>query len=126
VAAVVGVAVGVTILGSFLLRLVDPAAVPSVGDAFWLAIITVTTVGYGDIVPTNSSGRVVAAMLALLGISLIPVLTSVVVSVMVSARQREDAAARGAETQELIQLIKGMDDRLDRLERHRAGPADAV
>ena len=47
-------------------------------DALWFAITTVTTVGYGDWYPGTGVGRVVAASLILVGISLIGVVTAAV------------------------------------------------
>ncbi len=45
------------------------------GDAFWWAIVTMTTVGYGDLAPVTPFGRVVASLLMLTGIGLIGVIT---------------------------------------------------
>ncbi len=47
-------------------------------DAFWWSIVTVTTVGYGDIKPVTSAGRIIASILMVLGISGIAVLTGIV------------------------------------------------
>ena len=52
-------------------------------DALWWAIVTVTTVGYGDRFPVTGGGRTVAVILMLLGIGLIGVLTATVASVFV-------------------------------------------
>ena len=48
-------------------------------DALYWAVITVTTVGYGDIVPTTTEGRVVAMVLVFAGIAVISFATSIVV-----------------------------------------------
>jgi voltage-gated potassium channel len=42
--------------------------ITSYGDSFWYVITTVTTVGYGDIVPVTELGRVVASFLQIVGI----------------------------------------------------------
>ena len=62
-----------------LARLVEPEVFTSLGLSYWWAITTVTTVGYGDVVPQDPWGRVVGALLMLAGLSLIPTLTSVIV-----------------------------------------------
>ena len=114
---VITVAVGLTILGALAVRVVNPGALRSLGDSAWLSVMTVTTVGFGDVVPSNASGRVVTAVLALLGISLIPVLTSVVVSVLLAQHRRQDDAARAEQSQALLEALERHSDRLDRIER---------
>ena len=52
-------------------------------DALWWAIVTVTTVGYGDRFPVTEGGRIVAVVLMLVGIGLIGVLTATVASVFI-------------------------------------------
>ena len=54
---------------------------------YWWAITTVTTVGYGDVVPQDPWGRVVGALLMLTGLSLIPTLTSVTVSALIGSER---------------------------------------
>jgi len=49
-------------------------------DAFYWSIVTITSVGYGDIVPVSSEGRSVAAIIILVGIGLISFATSIIVS----------------------------------------------
>ena len=114
---VITVAVAVTSLGALVLRVVNPAALPSFGDSAWLSVTTVTTVGFGDVVPSNASGRFVTAVLALLGISLIPVLTSVVVSVLLAQHRRQDDAARADQSQALLEALERHSERLDRIEQ---------
>lgn len=114
---VIAVAVAMTTLGALVLRLVNPAALTSFGDSAWLSVTTVTTTGFGDIVPSNASGRVVTAVLALLGISLIPVLTSVVVSVLLAQHRRQDDAARADQSRALLEALERHSERLDRIEQ---------
>ena len=46
----------------------------TVGDAFWWGIVTMTTVGYGDIVPITTAGRVAGVMLMFTGVAVLGVL----------------------------------------------------
>lgn len=58
-------------------------AVSSFGDAMWWAIMTVTTVGYGDVVPSTDEGKIVASFLAVLGIVLFMLIVAKVTSLFV-------------------------------------------
>jgi len=63
------------------------ATITTPGDAVWWAIVTVTTVGYGDFVPITGGGKVTASVVLLLGIVTIAVVTATVAS-----RFRDQAA----------------------------------
>jgi len=75
---------------------VDPTGrIRSLGDALWFGIVTMVTVGYGDITPSTGSGRLVAVGMMLGGTALLSVLTATFASVLVARRIRED---RGLDT----------------------------
>ena len=88
VRTIVGVALALVLVAGLLERLVEPKTFTSIGLAYWFAAMTVTTVGYGDIVPHTVAGRIVAVALMLVGFSLIPLLASAIVSVLVSKRSQ--------------------------------------
>jgi voltage-gated potassium channel len=112
VALIVGVAAALAVLAAFIERLIDPAFA-TFPEALWWSVSTVSTVGYGDYVPESGAGRIVATALMLTGLGLIPLITSVVVSILVAQRSRE---AREEELRNLAQIL----DRLDRLDRRLA------
>jgi voltage-gated potassium channel len=62
------------------------------GESLWWAIVTVTTVGYGDNYPVTTGGRCVAVVLMLAGIGLIGALTATVASYFVEEKADEDRA----------------------------------
>lgn len=59
--------------------LLEPS-INTFGDALWWAVVTTTTVGYGDISPETPIGRVLAVVLMLVGIGIIGTLTSAITS----------------------------------------------
>jgi voltage-gated potassium channel len=66
--------------------LIDRDDFPSLGLALWWAVQTVTTVGYGDAVPTNTGGRFLATGLMIIGFASISLLTGIIASLLVYRR----------------------------------------
>lgn len=79
-------AVAVALFG-VLERIVDPKTFHTVWLGIWWGIETVTTVGYGDVVPDQTAGKVIAGFLMLGGLSLLAILTAAVTSGFVSRAQ---------------------------------------
>ena len=116
VGLIVAVATSLAIAAAVLERLLEPEVFDTYPHALWFAITTVSTVGYGDYVPESAAGRIVASALMLTGLGLIPLITSVVVSILVSQRTRE---AREQEMQDLrlvLERLDSLDRRLETLE----------
>lgn len=102
------VALTLAIVAAILELLVD-SGINGFGNALWWAIVTVTTVGYGDVVPETSIGRVIAGALMLAGVSAIPITTSLVVSVFITriqAKQHEQDAVERAEVVARLERIE--------------------
>lgn len=76
-------------------------------DALWWAVVTVTTVGYGDRYPVTSAGRGVAVVLMLVGIGLIGVLTATVASFFVQQNQ-DDTEDRLAAVESQLGRIESL------------------
>jgi voltage-gated potassium channel len=96
-------------------------------DALWWAIVTVTTVGYGDRYPSTEGGRIVASVLMLLGIGLIGVLTATVASVFI--KEHTDASKEEFKKghADLGQQLSVISDRLADVERRLgATPAEVA
>src|SRR4029450_12359308 len=56
--------VGLALIGGVIIRFVDQENFPSVGLGIWWALQTVTTVGYGDVVPSTFAGRTIGGLVA--------------------------------------------------------------
>jgi voltage-gated potassium channel Kch len=110
VATIVGVAILLVLISGVLARVVEGETFTSLGLAYWWAMETVTTVGYGDVVPHTLPGRLVGTLLMLTGIALIPTLTSVIVSTLVSKRRQE-------EQERLEDMLTRVEQRLQDLEQ---------
>lgn len=78
----------VTLVAGVVIRLLDPADFHSIGEALWWSVQTVTTVGYGDVVPRAVSGRIVATILMVAGIGIISVVTAVVTATFLETVRR--------------------------------------
>lgn len=75
----------------YIERSVQPEAFASIGHAFWWAIATLTTVGYGDVYPITGLGKVLSAMIALIGIGFVALPTGIISSVFIEKVQKENA-----------------------------------
>jgi voltage-gated potassium channel len=73
---------------------VQPEYFGSIPRAMWWSIATLTTVGYGDVVPVSGLGRLLAGGTALLGIGLIALPTGILASAFSDAIQRQRAAEK--------------------------------
>ncbi len=73
--ATLAVALVVIVLAGLLMSAIEPG-VRTPWDGIWWAWVTVTTVGYGDIVPVTGAGKLFAALLILMGVGLFSLMTA--------------------------------------------------
>jgi voltage-gated potassium channel Kch len=83
------------VVGAIAMRLVEPDVFTNIGDALWFSVVTVSTVGYGDIVPESTIGRFVASVIMIFGLAFVPAVTAVVVSTMMGRRTAERSTLVG-------------------------------
>jgi voltage-gated potassium channel len=100
----------ITLAAGVLMTVIDHENFPSIGSGLWWAVQTVTTVGYGDHVPTTVAGRLVAAAVMLFGIGFLTVITASITSTFVAQSRREVAAAA------TVEQFRQIDQRLERIE----------
>ena len=101
----------ITVAAGVLMTVLDDDNFPTLGSGLWWAVQTVTTVGYGDNVPTNVSGQLLAALVMLLGIGFLTVITAAITSTFVSRPRQSSVADQPAAEQ-----LQQMNERLERIE----------
>lgn len=101
---VLGVVGATVFAGALGLRIVEPETVTGLGDSLWWSIITVSTVGYGDIAPKTALGRAVASVLVFVGIGVFGYVAGFMTSLM------EDP-----EEDEILATLRRVEARLDHI-----------
>ena len=104
------VTVGIVLVGGVIVWVFDSRDFPDLGSALWYTLQTVTTVGYGDEVPTTEVGRLVGASVMIVGVALTAILTASITSVFVAAAQRRQRAGREAQERDSVEALH---ERLD-------------
>lgn len=101
----------IIVMAGTIMSVIDP----NVGtplDGIWWAWVTVTTVGYGDIVPGSTTGRLFGSLLILMGIGLFTMLTASFAAFFMA----EEEKAVQLKEEENIRRLSEMEDRLMLLE----------
>jgi len=99
-----------------LAHLVDKKDFHTYGDGVWWAIVTLATVGYGDIVPTTPWGRVLGVVVIVTGVTFISFLTATVTSLFM-ARELDQRGLEDDDRGQEVQLVLArIERRLDAIE----------
>jgi voltage-gated potassium channel len=100
--------------GAFTMYVVEhnaPASkITNLGDAVWWAVVTVTTVGYGDVYPVTFEGRIIATVVMIIGIAILGILISTLGAQFIESKMKSQ---RRKDENNIKLLIK---DKIDRLE----------
>ena len=88
------------------------------GDGIWWALTTMTTVGYGDHVPETTSGRIVAALIMIMGVAVLGAVAAVVALIFASSVARREEHILEAEGRTLEARLEA---RLDTVDARLAG-----
>ena len=99
-------------------HLVDPDTFDTVWLGMWWGVQTVTTVGYGDVVPQDTVGQVIGSFLMLGGLSLLAVVTGAITSAFVA---RAEADRREADGDPVIQRLDELDIQLKQIKAELSG-----
>jgi voltage-gated potassium channel len=96
------------------MRLLDAKEFPTVGQGMWWSVQTVTTVGYGDVVPHATVGRLVALVVMVCAIAFLTVVTAAITATLIERSQPRAASSNAVSVEgELAELNR----RLARLEQ---------
>jgi voltage-gated potassium channel len=104
----------VVVAAGVLIRLIDSEEYPNVGIGMWWALQTITTVGYGDVTPTELEGRLVAAVVMLQGVAFVAIITAVITSTFIARATRQSDETRAEEELSDRTLIERRFDELER------------
>jgi len=107
---VAGIAGGVVVIGSLVAYHAEHPNNPgfaTVGDALWWGIVTLTTVGYGDIVPKTTTGRWVAIVIMITGVAVLGLLAGSLASFfrLDNGKPPADEAERAASSDAVLQAL---------------------
>ncbi len=110
----------VVVAGGVAMRVLDHDEYSNVWVGMWWALQTVTTVGYGDVTPNHTSGRIVATFVMLEGIAFLTIIIAAITSTFVARAQAEREAAEAADEDSADERIEAalndLGARLDRVE----------
>ena len=109
---IIGSTVGIVLIGGLVIWVFDSAEYPDYGSALWYTLQTVTTVGYGDQVPSSPIGRLVGSLVMVVAIALISIVTASITSTFVEAAQRRHRAGQEAQDRDAAKVV---DERLDEI-----------
>jgi voltage-gated potassium channel len=102
-------------LGALAAEVLSPNSFDSLGDALWWAATTVTTIGYGDVVPATGGGRVIAVFVMFASVATVTFTTSVVTAIFVAYHQRK-LGADAERHHEILESLERIERRLDALD----------
>ena len=107
----------ITLAAALAVRLLARGEFDSFGESVWWAAQTVTTVGYGDVIPQTPFSRVVAVLVMFFGIATVSLTTALITSAVISASQRRIAEVQGDPELGALRRIELRLDALQQIER---------
>ena len=117
----VAVTAAIAVLTGLVAHVIDRRDFPTFGVGVWWSIVTLGTVGYGDVVPHTAWGRVLGGVVILFGVTFISFSVAIVTSMLVDANRAHIEAARDARDDEIHALLRTVDARLEAIEKGLGG-----
>ena len=78
----------ITLAAALAVRILAHGEFETFGESVWWAAQTVTTVGYGDVIPQTTFSKVVAVFVMFVGVAAVSITTAIVASALMSSSQR--------------------------------------
>jgi ion channel len=101
-----------TLVSGALIHVVDRKEFPTLGSGMWWAIQTVTSVGYGDLVPEAIAGRVVAVFVMLTGIAFLTVATAAISARLIHGLHLQGDDVTAARVERLFEQLEALEAQL--------------
>ena len=112
---------GVTLLAATAVWLFDQQDFETFGESVWWAAQTVTTVGYGDVIPESNFGKAIAVLVMVFGVTAVSFITAVVTSAFLAWHQarlhQHDLDFPTPHEQRTHEALTRIEERLEALER---------
>ncbi|HEY7110223.1 MAG TPA: potassium channel family protein [Nitrososphaeraceae archaeon] len=119
-----GFSVFAIVFGAIAIYLVEPgnpgANIKNLDDSFWWAVSTISTVGYGDVYPVTTAGRIIATFVMFAGIGILGTFISTVGAKLISGKLRKGFHSVADDTKYLIK------QRIDEIEHLNQGDFDLL
>jgi voltage-gated potassium channel len=119
--AIVTTTLVIVVVSGVAIRALDHREYSSIWEGMWWALQTVTTVGYGDVTPTNVEGKFVGAVVMLGGVAFVAIVTAAITSTFVeratARRGSDEATQQDLAAQRLESQLQELTERLARVEQ---------
>jgi voltage-gated potassium channel len=103
--------IGISGIGIYLIESPhEDAEITNLLDAFWWVTATVTTVGYGDVVPVTDLGRIMGIALMFVGITIIATFISAFGAMLIGSRLKKHETVEDSTKSMIIKKIKDIEN----------------
>ena len=110
----------ISLVAALTVRVFARGEFSSIGESLWWAAQTVTTVGYGDVIPQTAFSKIVAVIVMFMGVATVSIATAIITSAVITASQRRVAEIQGDPELGAILRIEQRLEALSRVEQRLA------
>ena len=107
----------IALIAALVVRLLARGEFNSIGESLWWAAQTVTTVGYGDVIPETAFSKIIAVLVMFFGIATVSLATALITSAVITATQRRIAEVQGDPELGALLRIEARLEALDAIEQ---------